>query len=163
MGLLGNMLNWLGERRERQRQLRAAAKLDDPRLAREVIRFLTQHPERQEVCLDTAHGKALFTRKDVAGLRVVAKSASVGERVFAHAMMGGTAYGFPGGWSQDRIEQVMHLKHWVYIAQRRIWDRIARLTPNVGFVTAPASSGPHLKQFADYRFRKSLHAIKPHE
>src|SRR5262249_42762886 len=60
-------------------------------------------------------------------------------------------------------EQVMHLKHWVYIAQRRIWDRIARLTPNVGFVTAPASSGPHLKQFADYRFRKSLHAIKPHE
>lgn len=164
MSLLERLFGWFSERAERGKQLRAATRLDNPHVAAEALGFLMRHPDRQEVVVDGPHGKALFTRKDVPRLQMLTKS--VGERVFAHAMMGGTAYGFPGGWSQDRIEQVMHLKSWVYIAQRRIWDRIARLTPNVGFVSEP-NPGQQMKALdrraAEWRCRKALNAIQPHE
>ncbi len=162
MNLLESLLGWFAERAERGRQKRAAQKLDDPHVAAATLRWLQRHPDKQEVVVDGPHGKALFSRGDVPRLAVIAKG--VGERVFAHAMMGGTAYGFPGGWSQDRIEQVLHLKSWVYIAQKRIWDRIARLDPCIGWVNDGPEPGTRLKaQLADWRHRKSLGALKPHE
>ncbi len=159
--LLEKLLGWLSERAERGRQTRAASRLDDPRVAVDALRFLTHHPDRLEVVVDSPHGKALFSRRDVPRLTTVAKS--IGERVFARAMMGGSSYGFPGGWTQDRIEQVLHLKTWVFIAIRRIWDRLARLTPNVAFVTDQAAHGHQTKSVGDWYHRRSMAAIKPHE
>src|SRR5262249_58462073 len=98
MGLLFQLRTWFVDRRERRQQEHNAARLDDPRIAKDALRHFARNIDAQEVVIDTAHGKARFGRKDVARLVQITKS-SVGERVFAHAMMGGTAYGFPGGSS----------------------------------------------------------------
>jgi HK97 family phage portal protein len=168
MSLLDRFLVYLGDRARHRQHRRTAALCDDPRVAFEVCRYLDHHPAESVVTLDTPRGKGTFDRGDVPRLQAVYKRASVGERVFARAMMGGSAYGFPGGWSQDRIEQVQHFKTWVHIAVRSIWQRIARLKPNVAFVTDECRTpGQQLKGYhpdaLDYRCRKSLHAVQPHE
>lgn len=162
MSLLERFLGWLSERAERGRQQRAAQKIDNPHVAADALRFLVTHPAAQEVVIDSPQGRALFTRKDVQRLQSITKGAGIGERVFARAMMGGSAYGFPGGWSSDRIEMAMHLKQWVFIAITSIWQRIARIPPNVAFVQPCQQHGTQHKS-ADYRTRKSLQAIRPHE
>lgn len=161
MRILESLLGWFREKAERGSQRRAAAKCADARVAGDALGYLVRRPEVGEVVVDSPHGKALFTRKDVPRLQAITKS--VGEKVFARAMMGGSAYGFPGGWSQDRVEQVQHLKSWVYIAVRSIWQRIARLTPNVGFVTAQQQANATQLKRGEFYTRKSMSAIRPYE
>ena len=165
MGLVARLADWLSSRAERRRRVRAAEKLDDPRCAAEAIRYLIGHPDALEVTVETGHGKALFTRADVPRLKEVAREhASIGERVFAHTMRGGGLYGSPTTWSSDRIEQVQHLKTWVFVAVRRIWDRIACKPPRLGWVTEGPGPGTRTKaMLAEWRRVKSLNQIQPHE
>ena len=173
------LLGWWGEKLERSRQRRAAARCGDARACGEALAWLAKHPAAQEVAVDSPVGKALFTRADVPRLEAVTKS--VGEKVLARSMMMGiSGYGFPGLWSQNRAEQVQHYKTWVYIAVRAIWNRIGRLTPNIGFVVDDAAFGQRVKSFAcgaarpttgdlaetrfrEWRFKKSMGAVRPHE
>ena len=61
------------------------------------------------------------------------KRKGIGERVLTTGMYGGAAWGWPGSWSQDRLEQVMHFRHWTYIAIRSICNAVAGLEPFAGF------------------------------
>lgn len=85
----------------------------------------------------------------------------VGERVFSGSLMGMSTFGWPGGWSQDRIEQVLHYKAWVHIAVRAICEEMAGQIPRVGFVRSkqPESKGAS----SPLLVRKSLGAIQEHE
>ncbi len=173
MGILSRLLGFFRGRRERQGQLRLAADCHDPYVAAEAVRAFSRYPGHRELELDTRQGKALFRDSDLPRLLSLTKGGGYGdgervggEPVFARAMMGGSAYGFPGGWTQDRIEQVMHLKGWVYIAIRAIWQRLARIPPNVAFVHEGPPARPVQKgadALARWYYQKSLHTIKPHE
>lgn len=167
MGLLSRFVSWLVERAERNKQQRVATNTTEPRVAVEALRFFISNYAADQVVVDSPAGKALFFRKDIPRLQIIAKGhGEVGERVFARAMHGGSGYGFPGGWSQDRIEQVQHLKAWVYIAVRAIWQRLARIPPNLAFVTEGPPTGQVHKGYdrlQQWRCQKSLHAVKPHE
>jgi HK97 family phage portal protein len=72
---------------------------------------------------------------------------AMGERVLASMLTGGVSYGFPGGWSQDRVEQATHFKHWSFVAIRAICEKIAGLTPNIAHVYA--DDGASLSQSAN--------------
>jgi HK97 family phage portal protein len=172
------LLGWFRERAERGAQRRAASRCEDGRVAADALGRLARNPASQEVVVDSPHGKALFTRRDVPRLETIAKGLTTGERVMARSMMGGASYGFPGVWTQDRLEQVQHYKAWVYVAVKAIWDRVARLEPNLGFVTDSQRFGPQQKTFGgprpsatdhaelryrEWRHKKSLGAVKPHE
>ena len=100
------------------------------------------------------------------------RAKSIGERIFGHMMFGGAGYGWPGGWSQDRIEQVQHFKHWTFIAIDAIAKKVAGLTPNAAWVGKDGSDalaghrhlGPAVrKRYLEHRAAKTLQAIKPHE
>ncbi len=84
-----------------------------------------------------------------------------GELVWSSMLGGGVAYGWPSGWSQDRIEQVCHYKHWVWRAIRSRTDYISQLEPNIGFVNKSRKQAKTFK--GDWQYKKSLKAIKPHE
>lgn len=176
MGLLASFRGWLRGRADRRRAIDAASKVDDRHVALDVLKYLSTHPAALEVSLDTPHGRAVFTRGDVPRLESVVKAygnrsrPQIGERLFAHSMQGGSAYGFPGGWSSDRLESVLHMKAWTFIAIRAIWSRLARLPPHAGFVTerlGPAGQttpySPQQRALDFHWHRKSLHAVKPHE
>lgn len=114
----------------------------------------------------------------------------IGERIFGSAYMGAGMYGWPGGWSSDRLEQVSHKRHWANIAIDRIMHEVAGLTPNLAYVhndgrnisperrcfypTLPGRTkaldydAPYAQRSVDmrmrqWRYQKSLHQIKPHE
>lgn len=61
------------------------------------------------------------------------KKATRGERVIA-SLFPNRGTGFPGGWSNDRIEQVMHFKQWTYVAIDAICCKTASVTPNLAYV-----------------------------
>ncbi len=88
----------------------------------------------------------------------------VGDRVFASTLNGGSAYGYPGAWAQDRVEMVMHFRHWVYRAVGAICDEVAGLEPNVAWVTHKDAYYKGKKSALRQRRRvKSLSAIGEHE
>lgn len=96
--------------------------------------------------------------------------ARIGELIFSHLMGGGSAYGYPGGWSQDRFEQVMHYKHWVYVAVRARCQEHARHRPRVGYIRPGAVSrgGPktpvtNKQMLSRYLQKASMNRIQPHE
>lgn len=168
MGLVSRLLSWFRGRAEQKAQLRLAADCDDPYVAAEAVRAFSRYPGYRELELQTRQGTALFRASDLPRLLSITKGGGWGggqrvggEPIFARAMQGGSAYGFPGGWTQDRIEQVMHVKGWVYICYKRIWDRIARLSPNLAWVTdQPHAMG---RKAGSWYATKTAHAIKPHE
>ncbi len=87
-----------------------------------------------------------------------------GELVWSSMLGGGVAYAWPGGWSQDRIEQVCHYKHWVWVAIRARINYICQLEPEIGFIKSKATQKSFNKSFGmDRRYEKTLHAVKPHE
>lgn len=80
--------------------------------------------------------------------------------------MGGSGgYGWPGGWSQDRNEQVRHYRHWSFVGINAIAKAVAGLTPNVALVRAgdEAADDGHRSRALLHRYQKTLTAIKPHE
>ncbi len=55
---------------------------------------------------------------------------------------------FTSAWTDHRIEQSRHFKHWVYIAISRIADKIACQTPNVGSLsTVSSTQSNHFSSF----------------
>lgn len=56
---------------------------------------------------------------------------SFGPFVFAGATAGSN---LTGAWTDSRIEQVRHFKHWVYVAVSRIAEKVAQMQPQVSVV-----------------------------
>jgi predicted double-glycine peptidase len=113
------------------------------------------------------------------------KHATRGERILG-SLFPNRGTGFPGGWSQDRVEQVLHYKNWIYTAVDLICSQIAAITPNLAYVVDAPKPGittkagrrgwqdsfgqePFLSEgghsyltMGAYR-SKALSVIKPHE
>jgi len=68
---------------------------------------------------------------------------------------------FTSAWTDRRVEQSRHFKHWVYIAISRICDKIASQAPNVGSLTTvgPDSS----KTNKSYHRRLYLNSVVRHK
>lgn len=78
----------------------------------------------------------------------VIKRASPGEFVMG-TLIPNRTYGW-GGWGQvNRLEQVMHLKNWTYVAVDTIASSIGGITPNMAYVSDVAKPGVTTK--AGYR------------
>ena len=75
---------------------------------------------------------------------VVTKRASRGERVLT-AMFPNRGVGWPGGWSQDRAEQVLHLTRWVYVCANLICSKTASIMPNLAYVVDTPKKGVTVK------------------
>jgi HK97 family phage portal protein len=102
------------------------------------------------------------------------KRKGIGERIFSGPLAGYSSFGYPGGWSQDRIEQVLHMKQWVFVAIRAICSEVARQKPHIAHVTdttpqvrRKSGSAPYFtaaqKAYLDYRYQKSMQQIEAHE
>jgi HK97 family phage portal protein len=118
----------------------------------------------------------------------VRKLATPGERFFA-SLFPAIGIGWPGGWSQNRHEQVQHFRQWTYVAIDAIATLVAQQTPNLAYCRhrklrtqkgdrplAPRyltlDSG-RLSGWGDYAgqsfltagsyYRKALSVVKPHE
>lgn len=83
--------------------------------------------------------------KYIRGLRNgVAKKASPGERVLT-SLFPNRGTGWPGGWSQDRMEQVLHLTRWVYVCANLICSKTASIMPNLAYVVDTPKRGVTVK------------------
>ena len=93
------------------------------------------------------------------------KRKGIGERVLTTGMYGGAAWGWPGSWSQDRLEQVMHFRHWTYIAIRSICNAVAGLEPQIAEVYHPqrGNTSPHAKAAGLWYHQKSLQSVRSNE
>lgn len=90
---------------------------------------------------------------------------SRGERAFAR-MLPGNSFGLPGGWSQDRRQQVLQYRHWTYIAVRAIAEEIAGQPPLVAYRRSAAevsAKGLHAKVLPRYRRKSAMARIASHE
>lgn len=88
----------------------------------------------------------------------------VGPYVMSTGLMGGgTTMGWPGGWTQDRIELVLHFRHWTFISVRAICQEIAGLSPRVAVVRSGASRTERHFHATSNRFQKSLRAVQDNE
>lgn len=112
--------------------------------------------------------------------------AKTGERVFS-SLWPQRGTGWPGGWSADRVEQVLHFKNWTYVAIDCIAAKVASIVPNTAYVhdepvkgvttkawarggliggfgsTGMVSQGGHsFLTMGEYR-SKALSVVKPHE
>lgn len=74
----------------------------------------------------------------------VAKRASPGERVLG-SLYGGRGSGYPGMWGSNRMEQVMHFRHWVYVYVDTICCKIASIMPNMAAVVGTSKPGMTVK------------------
>lgn len=76
--------------------------------------------------------------------RGVSKKASPGERVLT-SLFPNRGTGWPGGWSQDRSEQVLHMTRWVYVCANLICSKTASIMPNLAYVTDAPKRGVTVK------------------
>lgn len=58
---------------------------------------------------------------------------SRGERLLG-SLFPNQGTGWPGGWSQNRVEQVLHMKHWVYIAVDSIAKKVGQHMPSCAYL-----------------------------
>ncbi len=65
--------------------------------------------------------------------RLREKRATRGEKVLG-SLFPTRGTGWPGGWSQDRLEQVLHYKNWLFVAIDTILCKTASITPNMAYV-----------------------------
>ncbi len=90
--------------------------------------------------------------KYIPAVREVRKRASRGEKVLGQ-LFPSRGSGFPGGWSQDRLEAVFHMKNWVAIAVDAICSLVAQLVPNIAYVSNGADNEGkprHKSQWLDH-------------
>jgi HK97 family phage portal protein len=88
------------------------------------------------------------------------------ERVMSGLLFSSGGYGWPGAWSMDRREAVLHMRHWVYVAVDAIGKEVAGQAPNVANVHSDAPQGQQSKVISSSRlkrYQKTLQTIKPHE
>lgn len=69
---------------------------------------------------------------------------SRGERVLG-ALFPARGTGWPGGWSQDRLEAVLHYKNWTYVAVHTICSKMASVMPNMAYVVDAPTPGHTVK------------------
>lgn len=81
------------------------------------------------------------------------KRASRGERALA-SLMPGAGFGWPGGWSQARWEQVQHWTNWIHIAGKKRAETIAGLAPNVATVEIGTARRDDLRTYALRQMRR---------
>lgn len=104
-----------------------------------------------------------------------------GERVMSGMLQGSGGLGWVNGWATDRLELVVHYKHWSYIAINCIGNAIAGLEPNIAEVYPAGNDGAAadeailtktarnfhrhsaIEKLHKHRYEKSLQTIKPHE
>lgn len=111
------------------------------------------------------------------------KATTPGARILS-SMLPARGVGWPGSWSADRFEQVMHFRNWNYVSIHTICSKIGQLTPNIAYLHHAAIPGKTTK-YAEYirdfggtnfaslggvvtpttgfMYRKSLGVVKPHE
>jgi hypothetical protein len=63
----------------------------------------------------------------------VEKRATKGERIIGQLLPSGRT-GWPGGWSQDRLQFVNHMTNWNYVAVHATASKLAQLVPNMAYV-----------------------------
>ncbi|HZN66128.1 MAG TPA: phage portal protein, partial [Tepidisphaeraceae bacterium] len=97
-----------------------------------------------------------WTAHRLLGLR--GKAAARGERTLA-AMFPQGRYGWPGGWSADRLELVSHYRHWVFVAVQSRGNKFAELEPNIAFVSTPAEKSRGLSR----KYRKAMSPVSTTE
>lgn len=71
-----------------------------------------------------------------------------------------------GGWTESRIEQVRHFKHWVYVAVRQIANQVAQTRPCVSVcrdTTRPDASGDPDRYLSARLRQKALVPLQTHE
>lgn len=76
--------------------------------------------------------------------------ASPGERAFG-AMFPNRGTGWPGGWGQDRVEQVMHFRNWTFVAIDAIAGLLAQHLPNFAYVR-PQNSKSRSTTYKSHNF-----------
>jgi len=81
------------------------------------------------------------------------KGSSKGERTMA-SLMPGAGFGWPGGWSAARWEQVQHWKGWTYVAGKKRAETIAGLCPIVATVTKAEGRRNDLRTYAQRQLRR---------
>ncbi len=87
-----------------------------------------------------------------------------GGRILSSLLAGASTWGWPGNWTQDRLEQAFHFKHWLYVAIHRRANSLAELKPNLALVEGHSSHQKPRKAHSRNRYhKKSLHQIRPHE
>lgn len=84
--------------------------------------------------------------------RSVSKQATRGERLLGRLFPNRGGVGWPGGWGQDRLQQVQHMKNWSFVAIDAIASMIGQLQPNCAAV-GHARPGHHHKDSQDWRHR----------
>lgn len=94
--------------------------------------------DREETGVSSAPVRDFLAARTFRG--PVAKRASRGERVMG-ALFPNRGIGWPGGWSQDRLEQVTHLKNWTYVAVKAVANQVAQTMPNLAYVRAKRPGG----------------------
>lgn len=75
---------------------------------------------------------------------VIEKRASPGERVLG-SLFPNRGTGWPGGWSQDRLEQVLHMTRWVYVCANLICSKTASIMPNLAYIVDAPKPGVTMK------------------
>lgn len=88
--------------------------------------------------------KYLSALRATRGGTEVRKRASRGELVLG-SLFPNRGTGWPGGWSQDRLEQVLHLTRWVYVCANLICSKTASIMPNLGYVVDAPKPGITVK------------------
>ena len=117
--------------------------------------------------LDRVLGWVEGTARRMRGGAEPHKRKGIGERILSTGMYGGAAWGWPGSWSQDRLEHVLHFRHWTYIAIRSICNAVAGLEPQIAEVYHPrhgqSRHSPVSKAYGEWYHRKSLQAVRANE
>lgn len=79
------------------------------------------------------------------------KTATRGERIIG-SMFPNRGIGWPGGWTQDRGEQVQHYRNWTYVAIGAIMRQIAQLLPSMARVKHHKTPGSKVQKYGHSDF-----------
>src|SRR5262245_47089170 len=76
--------------------------------------------------------------------RQVTKRETPGARILA-SLFPTRGTGWPGGWSQDRLEQSLHNRNWIYVCNDLICSMVASIFPNIAYVVDHPKPGLTVK------------------
>lgn len=114
----------------------------------------------------------------------LARQHRTGERMMASTMRGAGGLAWPASWTQNRSLQVQMFRRWPHVFIHRLCSTIATLPPRLAYVRPrrkkPRGAGGTVEKHAanrrhgraqrrrrkayyEARYKKSLHAIRPHE
>src|ERR1700722_732276 len=88
-------------------------------------------------------------------VRSAIRGTATGEKIMG-ALMPGRGYAFPGGWSQDRIAQVQHMKDWTGVCIDKLASLCAQLVPNCAAVVV---GNPKSRQKGYSPYRQQLDGL----